>query len=71
MLVGHNPCWTELVNQFCAVNLYNLPTCAIAKIEFDVEQWQFLEFAIGNLVGVDAPKQPYPMAIDNLNLRTA
>ncbi|MGJ8664254.1 MAG: SixA phosphatase family protein [Marinicella sp.] len=46
-LVGHNPAFTDFINEACAdetgVLLNNLPTCAYAEICFPVKTWREIE----------------------------
>ncbi len=42
-LVGHNPAFTDLINQMTTANLSNLPTCAYAQLHSDVNLWQDIE----------------------------
>lgn len=56
MLVGHNPGLTEFVNAYSDCRLDNLPTCALAVIEFGVERWSDIGEP-GTCQGLYAPKQ--------------
>jgi len=56
MLVGHNPAMTGLLNRLCDAGVYNMPTCAIAIIGFDMESWAMVQSAEGILIGYDYPK---------------
>lgn len=56
MLVGHNPAMTGLMNRLCDGGVYNMPTCAIAIIGFDMESWGMVRSATGILLGYDYPK---------------
>jgi len=56
MLVGHNPAMTDLMNHLCDARVYNMPTCAIAIIGFDMESWQRVRSTDGELLGYDYPK---------------
>ena len=51
MLVGHNPAMTDLMNRLCDAQVYNMPTCAIAIIGFDMESWQRPVRGLSWLVG--------------------
>jgi phosphohistidine phosphatase len=44
MLVGHNPEFTELAHRFDP-DITNMPTCAVATLQFDVETWGALHKA--------------------------
>ena len=56
MMTGHNPTMTHLVNRLANTNIYNMPTCAIAIIGFDMESWADLYSTDGVLLGYDYPK---------------
>lgn len=56
MMVGHNPTMTYLMNQLANTNVYNMPTCAIAIIGFDMASWADLYSTDGELLGYDYPK---------------
>jgi phosphohistidine phosphatase len=56
MLTGHNPTMTYLLNQLVKTSVYNMPTCAIAIIGFDMASWADLYSTDGVLLGYDYPK---------------
>jgi phosphohistidine phosphatase len=56
MLVGHNPDMTSLLNHLCGHQTYNMPTCAIATIEFSGD-WSQISARDGTLVDFDYPKK--------------
>ena len=58
MMFGHNPAMTSLLNALVNSSVYNMPTCAIAVIGFDIESWAELGSANGELLGYDYPKGP-------------
>jgi phosphohistidine phosphatase len=39
MIVGHNPTFTYIANEFLPSPIDNLPTCGIVKIVFDIKSW--------------------------------
>ena len=55
MIFGHNPGWTSAVELFTGKYIGNMPTCGIAKIQFDVD-WEHVEFELGELVDFIYPK---------------
>ncbi len=57
MLVGHNPGFTVLCNYLSDADIDNMPTCSIAQIEFDVDQWDFVSAHSGALLEFDYPKK--------------
>ena len=56
MVVGHNPAMTSLMNILGNTSVFNMPTCAIAVIGFDMASWADLHSAEGELLGYDFPK---------------
>ena len=58
MIFSHNPILTEFANALCGVNIYNIPTCGVVAIEFDIREWALLEYNKGKLVFFDYPKKP-------------
>jgi phosphohistidine phosphatase len=43
MIVGHNPIWTELVNDWQNRKIVHLPTSGVAIIEFQVNAWKDID----------------------------
>ncbi len=56
MMVGHNPGFTDLLNQIENVRIDNVPTCGIATLAFEVDTWAKVEIAQATLVAFDYPK---------------
>ena len=56
MIVGHNPAMTSLMNNLVETSVYNMPTCAIAVIGYNMVSWSDLGSADGNLLDYDFPK---------------
>ena len=56
MIVGHNPAMTSLMNSLVETSVYNMPTCAIAVIGYNMASWSALRSADGNLLDYDFPK---------------
>ncbi len=56
MLVGHNPDMTSFLNFLCGYHTSNMPTCAIATIEFKGE-WKKISQSDGTLLDYDYPKK--------------
>lgn len=56
MLVGHNPDMTEFFNFLCGHQTANMPTAAIARIEFDLA-WAQIKKGSGTLLDYDYPKK--------------
>ncbi len=56
MLVGHNPDMTSLFNYLCGNQTYNMPTCAIATIQFE-NGWSSVLKDSGMVIDYDFPKK--------------
>lgn len=59
MCFGHNNGITEFVNYLTNAEIDNMPTCGIAKIRFDIQQWEMVSKGNGELIYFDYPKR-YP-----------
>ena len=57
MVVGHNPVMTELFRTLSGEPLDNMPTCAIAVIEFPMTSWGLLDTTPGLLLAFQTPKR--------------
>jgi phosphohistidine phosphatase len=57
MLFGHNPGFTSLASYLSNVNIGNMPTCGICRIDFNVDSWRKVEIESGTLVFFDYPKK--------------
>lgn len=55
-LFGHNPAITDLVNKFCAADIYNIPTCGMVLMQFPFDSWKMLSKGTGELILYDYPK---------------
>ena len=56
MIVGHNPAMTSLLNILSDSSVDNMPTCAIAVIDFDMASWSGTSMTGGTLQDYDFPK---------------
>jgi len=56
-IFGHNPGFTDLVNYLTGSNIYNIPTCGIAEIHFDIKSWNEVAAKLGHLADFDYPKK--------------
>lgn len=56
LLFGHNPVITEVVNILCNTNMDEMPTCAIAGIQFGDVTWKKAAASTGKLALYDFPK---------------
>jgi phosphohistidine phosphatase len=59
MLVGHNPGITEFLNLLCKDNIENMPTCSVACIEFQTNEWAYICDQKGKLKFFEYPKKFY------------
>lgn len=55
ILFGHNPGFTYLV-QYLTGEYVNMPTCAIARVDFQQDTWQAVSADSGSLIAFDYPK---------------
>ncbi len=58
-IFGHNPTFTDLVNQFAGRVIDNIPTCGIAKVEDEVQHWQDFGVKNARLTAFYYPKQHF------------
>jgi phosphohistidine phosphatase len=66
LLVGHNPGLTELVNRLLPdLGLDNLPTSAVAAIDFETDLWAGLDRAPRRLAFYDFPKNTEPVLVEH------
>ena len=56
MIVAHNPAMTEIINYFSDEYIYNVPTCGIFKVDFDIDKWEELSTYNGKLIKFIYPK---------------
>jgi phosphohistidine phosphatase len=40
MIFGHNPDFTNLANYFLKDQIYNIPTCGLVRMKFEVAEWE-------------------------------
>lgn len=57
MLFGHNPGFTVLANLLGDKYIDNMPTCAVAEFELNVNSWMEVQSDSGKLVGFEYPKK--------------
>lgn len=55
MIFGHNTTFSEMVAYLSGQNVF-MATCAVAKIEFDIDSWQEVSQGNGEFIYVDYPK---------------
>lgn len=54
-LVGHNPGISQLLYELTG-EVRDMPTCAVALIGFDFDEWEMVHTDTGNLAWYDSPK---------------
>ena len=57
MVFGHNPTLTDLTNYLSGSDIYNIPTCGVAEMEFDVSSWDKIGKKSASLISFDYPKK--------------
>ncbi len=57
MLFGHNPGFTVLANLLADKYIDNMPTCAAAVIELNIESWKSTASDCGKLIAFEYPKK--------------
>ncbi len=57
MLFGHNPGFTVLANLLTDKYIDNMPTCAAAVIELNIDSWKEVESDCGKLFAFEYPKK--------------
>jgi len=56
MLIGHNPCMSQLASVLLGDFAQDMPTCSIYALEFKVDDWQAIGPHAAGLVFFDYPK---------------
>ena len=56
-LVAHNPGLTDLCNHLSSESIFNLPTCAVATIEFELDNWRAVHQDAGRLALYEYPRK--------------
>ena len=57
MIFGHNPDLTTFTNKLSGSDIYNIPTCGIAEIQFEISSWEEIVSGKGILKSFDYPKK--------------
>lgn len=57
LVFGHNPGFTDIVNQFTRNYIDNVPTCGICQIEASVQSWSDFDESNARLTAFYYPKQ--------------
>lgn len=56
-LFGHNPTLTSVANMFTDEYIANIPTCAVFRVDSEVESWMDFREGKGKLTELHFPKQ--------------
>lgn len=59
-LIGHNPDLTDLANRLSNTYIDEMPTCAVASIDFPFDSWTRVGQEKGKLVLFERPPGPTP-----------
>lgn len=57
MIFGHNPTLTEMIDYLADHSISKLPTCGVAMIAFDTDDWKTVSHHNGELKMLDSPKK--------------
>lgn len=57
MIVGHNPGMHEALNYFAQGKVSDMPSCSVAIIQFDVQDWKEINNENGDLLAFEFPKK--------------
>lgn len=55
-IFGHNPGMTDFLNRFSDGSIDNIPTCGMARIDFEIDSWKEVSFERGRLMAFYYPK---------------
>ncbi len=56
LMFGHNPGFSLLINYLTSESC-EMPTCAIAHVQFDLDNWKMVSSNLGKLIELDFPKK--------------
>lgn len=59
IIVGHNPEITEVARQLSGLDIDNVPTCGILRLDYGIERWRMLADAVPSDCDFDFPKRPH------------
>ena len=57
LLFAHNPIISDTADQLCKALPMEMPTCAVAGIQFNIDSWADLKTGSGELILFDYPKK--------------
>ncbi len=55
-IFGHNPGFTDFVNELCGTDLVNIPTCGICQVDLAIDDWSNALKGNGSLKFFKSPK---------------
>lgn len=55
MIFGHNTTFSEIVGYLCGHNVF-MATCAVVRIDFDIDSWEEVSQGNGQFMYMDYPK---------------
>ena len=56
MLFGHNPGFSNVIDHLTGRPLGNLPTCGIARLDLNIDDWKLVTKGSADLVWLDHPR---------------
>jgi len=56
LIFGHNPGFSYLVN-YVTGHICQMPTCSIAHVQFDLDDWKLISANTGRFIDLDYPKR--------------
>ena len=56
VLFGHNPGLTMLSRDLTNADIYDLPTCGMVMLEFEVDEWNLVSAGTASLLWEDSPR---------------
>jgi len=56
LMFGHNPGFSHFL-AYLTGEISHMPTCSIAQIQFDLEDWKLVSANTGRLIDLDYPKR--------------
>ena len=57
MLFGHNPTFTNFANMLSNENIFNVVTCGVIRIDFNIQNWMEVDYGSGELIYYEYPKK--------------
>lgn len=60
MMFGHNPGFTDLANLLGPRDLFNMPTCAVLHLRFEIDDWAGIGRAAGGQVAGEEVLYDFP-----------